>query len=163
MKCTEARQRWHLRLDKGREDAELEQHLTDCNVCRTYAARMERLVGLMDELRDETEALVPSNAPAVDSGALRVQSERAPTIARSLLRIAAVIAVAIGAGLWYRAERPPLVVEQSPNTAISTTGITLREESRNRFIAVASPSAEPNVQTYWFYPSVAVTESQDRS
>lgn len=163
MKCTEARLRWHVRLDNGAKDAELDRHLGDCEACRTYAARMDRLVGLMDELREDTDALVPSCSPVIDGGALRVQDERAPTIARSLLRIAAVITVAIGAGLWYRAEQSPLVVEQNPSTTLPTTGITLREESRHRFIAVASPSAEPNVQIYWLYPSVAVTESQDRS
>ena len=163
MKCTEARQRWHTRLDKGAIDAELDRHLADCEVCRTYAARMERLVRLMDKLREDTETLVPSSGPTIAHNAGRIRPRWSPAITRSFLRIAAVIVIAVGAGLWYRVGQTPTVVERRPSTAIPTTGITLRAESRNRFIAVAAPSAEPNVQTYWLYPSVAVTESQDRS
>jgi hypothetical protein len=47
--------------------------------------------------------------------------------------------------------------------APAVQGITLQAQSRERFIAVAVPSAEPNVQTFWFFPSVTVTESHDRS
>ena len=163
MNCTEARQCWHLRLDNGGEDAELDRHLADCEACRTYSARMEWLVGVMDELREDTETLDPSTSPATTRNASRSWYGWPTKITRTFLRIAAVIVLAVGAGLWYRAERTPIVVERHPSATIPTTGITLRAESRNRFIAVAAPSAEPNVQTFWLYPSVAVTESQNRS
>ena len=163
MNCTEARKRWHIRLDQYAPDAELDRHLADCEACRTYAARLERLIGLMDELREDTEALVPSASPATTRIAGRIRRGWSPAITRSLLRIAAVIVITVGAGLWYREGQTPTVVERHPSTVAPATGITLGVESRNRYIAVAAPSAEPNVQTYWLYPSVAVTESQDRS
>lgn len=163
MNCKKARQRWHTRLDKGVIDAELDRHLADCEACRTYAAGMERLVGLMDELHEDTEALIPSVSPEVAHHAYRIERGWSPTITRRFLRIAAAVVLTVSAGLWYRAEQSPTVVERHPSTAVSTTGITLRAESRNRYIAVAVPSTEPNVQTYWLYPSVTVTESQDRS
>lgn len=163
MKCTEARQRWHLCLDNESEDVELKRHLAECEACRSYASRMQRLVELLDELHEETETLVPSTDPAAERNTYRIRPRWSPAITRSLLRIAAVIVIAVGAGLWYRAERIPNVVERLPSTVVPAMGITLGVDSRNRFIVVPSPGAEPNVQTYWLYPSVPVTGSQERS
>jgi len=151
-------------LDQGSLDAELDRHLADCETCRTYAARMERLVGLLDDIREDTELLA---SPGTDAG-LRAAPRRrrqwmAPS-ARNLLRIAAAILVTVGVGLWYGLERTVTVVDRNIIIdAIPAMGITLRAQSRERFIVVAGPSDEPNVQTFWLYPMVAATESHERS
>lgn len=164
MKCRDARQRWHSRLDQGGLDAELDRHLAGCEKCRAYAARMQRLVGLMDELRVNTDQLAP---PVTDAGfhsALRSRRAWPTPGARQLMRIAATIVVVVGATLWFRTPKTPMVVSRTTEAAApSVQGITLRAESIERFIAVAAPSNEPNVQTFWLYPMVTVAESRDRS
>jgi hypothetical protein len=125
---------------------------------------MERLVGLLDELRDDTKSLASSVTEVGLHTAPRRRRQWTTTNGRTLLRIAAGIVIVFGAGLGYRAGRNPAAVDRHTGIPVSVTaGITLREESHDRFIAVAAPSDEPNVQTFWLYPSVAVTESRDRS
>ena len=163
MKCENARKCWNRRLDEGESDAELDEHLASCESCRRYAVDMLRLVGLFEELREDTESLTPA---VPQSGSLVTPRSRREWAmqTRSLLRIAATLVIVVGAGLWFRTPNE-LMLENPTSEAAAPAmqGITLRAESLERFIAVAVPSAEPNVQTFWLYPSVTVTESQDRS
>ena len=164
MDCINARQRWHRRHDEGASDGELDAHLASCESCRVYAAGMQRLVGLMDELREDTEHLVPPAIVANLHSAPRPRRAWSTPSVRNLLRIAATIVIIIGAGLWFRMPERLMLVDRTTETAVpALQGITLRAESRERFIAVAAPSHEPNVQTFWLYPMVNVTEGQNGS
>lgn len=155
MKCMDARERWHRRLDQGSLDAELDRHLAACENCRTYAARMERLVGLFDGLREDTESLTPAVTP-IGHGTTRREWAMQT---RGLLRIAAAIAIVVGAALWFRTPKQSMLVNLTTEAGAPTVqGITLRAQSREQFMAVAAPSNEPNVQTFWLYPMVTVTK-----
>lgn len=79
------------------------------------------------------------------------------------LRIAAAVLLTVGVGLWYGMERTVTLVDRNIVSAMPAMGITLRAESREQFIAVASPGQEPNVQTYWLYPMVNVNEGRNGS
>jgi len=150
-------------LDRNELDAELDRHLATCAECRKYAADMARLVGLFDELREDTESLTPAVTQIGHLAFPRPRREWAVQT-RNLLRIAATIVIVAGAALWFGKPKELIVENQiTKASAPAVQGITLRAESRERFIAVAAPSAEPNVQTFWLYPMVTVTESQDRS
>ena len=163
MKCKGAQERWHRRLDRRADDEELDRHLRECAKCRAYAARMGRVIELLDGLREDTESLVPSTSER----SLRPTSggPRAWVTPRgwTLLRIAAAVVVAVGAGLWHRAERGRTVSSgPSGMAARFTAGITLQDKSRERFIAVAGPSDDPRVQTFWVYPRAAAAGARDR-
>ncbi len=131
---------------------------------------MQRLVGLMDELREDTE---PLSAPSIETArtiTIATHRERRVLGARNLMRIAAAVLVTVSVGLWYGTERSATPVSVNPHApqpfresgpSEGVSGITLRAESGKRFIAVAAPSVEPNVQTFWLYPSVAVTGTQN--
>jgi len=124
---------------------------------------MVRLVGLFDELREDTESLTSA---VTQIGPLAAPRRRRGWEVQTpiLLRIAATIIIVVGAVLWFRTPNGSMVVNpMTEATAPAVQGITLRAESHERFIAVATPSAEPNVQTYRLYPMVTVTESRDRS
>lgn len=163
MRCRDARQRWHNRLDQSGLDTELDRHLAGCGSCRTYAARMEQLVGLLNDLREDTELLASPGSDAGLHAAPRLRRGWITPSARRVLRIAAAVLLTVTVGLWYGMERKAPVVDRNLINTIPAMGITLRAQSRERFIAVAAPSAEPNVQTYWLYPLVTVTDSRDRS
>ncbi len=162
MKCDNARHYWHRHLDDGATDAELDGHLASCESCRKYAANMVRLVGLFDELHEDTESLTPAATPFGHGTSRRQHGWGIQT--PILLRIAATILIVVGAALWFRTPKGSMVVSPTTEAAApAPQGITLRAESRGRFIAVAAPSDEPNIQTFWLYPMVAVAESRDRS
>jgi predicted anti-sigma-YlaC factor YlaD len=163
MKCKQAQARWHRRLDRGGSDEELDGHLGECAKCRAYAASLERVVGALDALHDDTESLVPSAImprPRATSGR---RSEWVTPHGRTFLRVAATVVVAVAAGLWYRAAQVP-TSPTGPSVMVPafTAGITLQDKSRQRFIAVVGPSDDPRVQTFWVYPSVSAAGNPDR-
>ena len=101
MNCEEARARWHERLDGGGEDAGLEEHLESCASCREYAGQMDRLAGVLDELKVETESVV--SRPVGLSADERVKAPQRMNwvFARRFMRIAAAVAVLVGGGVLY--------------------------------------------------------------
>lgn len=162
MKCENARQCWNRRLDKGESDAELDGHLASCESCRRYVADMLRLVGLFDELHEDTESLTPAVTQIGHGTSRRRRGWGMQT--PIFLRMAATIVIVVGAALWFRTPKGSMVVNPMTEAAApAVQGITLRAESRERFLAVAAPIHEPNIQTFWLYPMVTVTENRDRS
>ena len=167
MNCDEARTRWHKRFDGGAKDAELEDHLESCASCREYAGQMDRLVGVLNQLRVETESVV--SRPVGPSADERVQTPQRSNwaYARRFMRIAAAVAVLVGGGvLYYSSHRAPVGPGVSPGKVERLDpriGISLRAETAERFMAVAKPTSEPNVQLYWLYPKMKSKRSDDRS
>jgi hypothetical protein len=129
---------------------------------------MRRLTTALAELREQTEPI-------------RAQGTAGKPLARrtslgALLRVAALIAIVAGAFAIVLNLRPspirPLRVEREPlprpSDAIDARsqtagvqpvrqpalGLTLRGESAQMMLAVAVPTAEPNVQMYWLYPTL---------
>jgi len=157
MNCKLARTAWNDRMDgKTIDHAALDAHIAGCSACRQYVREMQRLTGLLDALRRDTESIA-SQGTAV---------ARPPVAgpARWLIqlrRIAAVAAVvAICGTLWIQvtADRRPV---PAPPTGAGTNaaaplesdgqeplGLTLLGESAHRFMAVAQPTVQPNVQVF---------------
>ena len=100
MNCEEARARWHERLDGGGEDAGLEEHLESCASCREYAGQMDRLAGVLDELKVETESVV--SRPVGLSADERVKAPQRMNwvFARRFMRIAAAVVVLVGGAFF---------------------------------------------------------------
>lgn len=160
MKCEEARQAWHRRLEDGRNDAGLDWHLAECTECARYARDMQRIAAALAELGAETKEVA----------SLRQPLHKAPVPGlRRLLRIAAVIALLAGLAMTYRAlwlrpelgvREPNLVADIDPKRRAlggepesrERLGITLRGESARDLLAVAASSQDSEVQLYWLYP-----------
>ena len=167
MNCEEARTRWHVRFDEGGEDAGLEDHLESCASCREYAGQMDRLAGVLDQLRVETESIV--SRPAGLSANERVEAPQRMSwaYARRFVRIAAAVAVLVGGGVLYHSSQRQTVGPGVSSGEVEPLdprfGISLRAETAERFMAVAKPTSEPDVQLYWLYPKMKSKRSEDRS
>ena len=167
MNCEEARRRWHERFDGGAEDAELEDHLESCASCRQYVEQMDRLAGVLDELRVETESVVSRPAGLSVDQRVGVSRRLRWASARRFMRLAAAVAVLVGGGvLYYSIDRvtvPPPVAPGKVEPLDPRIGISLRAETAERFMAVAKPTSEPDVQLYWLYPKMKSKRSENRS
>ena len=167
MNCEEARPRWHERFDGGAKDAELEDHLEFCASCREYAGQMDRLAGVLDELRVETESVVSRAVGLSADERVKSPQRMSWVFARRFMRIAAAVAVLVGGGVFYysshRVPVGPGVSTGEVGLADPRIGISLRAETAERFMAVAKPTSEPNVQLYWLYPKMKSKRSEDRS
>ena len=176
MNCDEARQRWHAHLDEGRDDPALDSHLVSCEACRRYGEQLGRIVSVLDELRDETESIVAGRAGRlVDEGEIRTHGLWRAFV-RPAMGIAAAVAVLVGTSLFYWGDRqvviPPRVgtasVDRSHDQdsgvispAPPRLGLSLRGESARRFLAVARPVSQDNVQVFWLYPILASDSKGD--
>jgi len=169
MNCDQARQRWHDRFDEDRDDPALDSHLNSCEKCRRYAGQMSRIVDVLDELRNETESMVPRQTEG--------RADRSEVCRRRAWRIflwpatgiAAAVVIAITASLFYLVDRNgimvnpvvPLMEIPPPRDTVERSsvsprlGISLRGESAQRFLAVEQPVSQDNVQVFWLYPAVA--------
>lgn len=164
MTCEEMRQRWHVCLDEGHDDPEVNEHLASCDECQRYVRLMSRIVGTLDELHDATESIVAR--PTYEPWSIRRRRPRIhwPVVAKRVAAIAALVAVAIGASLYFGIEpgstRLPLETDlvSVPDRRI---GISLRGESADRFVAVAASTSQDNVQMFWLYPTLASASEPD--
>ena len=167
MNCEQARTRWHLRFDEGAEDAELEDHLESCAPCREYAGQMDRLAGVLEELRVETESVVSRPAGLSVDQRVGVPQRLRWVSARRFMRIAAAVVLLVGGGVLYyssqRATVEPGAFPAEVGPPDPRIGISLRAETAERFMAVAKPTSEPDVQLYWLYPKMKAERSENRS
>jgi predicted anti-sigma-YlaC factor YlaD len=170
MNCSEAKRRWHRAWDDRAGDAELERHLAACPACRHYAEGMRRLMGMLGELRVESDAA--TSAPRQRTGARDAPTRPSPfrrvPILWRLTRVAAAVTLLIGASLYLRPKSDPessgpvtrrdeldlgdVALNQSERPSI---GVTLRGKSANRYLVTAVPESNPNVAVYRLFPSIA--------
>ena len=166
MNCEEARERWHVRFDEEIEDAKLSGHLDSCGACRQYAAQMDRLAGVLDDLRQETETIVSAPARPATSEQPRGPARTGLRFTWRLTRIAAAVAILVAGTSYFWSHRATLRPVVSPGESAPPDpriGISLRGETAQRFMAVTKPTSEPEVQLYWLYPKIEPDRSEDRS
>lgn len=169
MNCEEAQERWHQRRDEDRADAdpdrnpdhELDAHIASCQKCRAYDAEMRLVAGALDELAAEP---LPQRETTT-----RVR----PTIQvyGRLFRVAAMIALLVGASWWITNSMPPRAAQETETKIVEAQasdpsierhsrggtriGLSLRGESAGKYLALRRPTSVSNVQLYWLYPIVA--------
>lgn len=164
MNCEEARQAWHLGFEDGQANDKMKQHLRQCAACAEYVADMERITGALVELKAETEGVVSLR---------QAHQADAPRGYLRIARIAAAIALVAGLyGAYVASLRQPVVEDPSIPAVVATQhgtqvggdsadelalGVTLQGSSAQNLLAVASPTANPNVQLYWLYPRLGAT------
>lgn len=158
MNCEQARQRWHMRFDDRSVDAALEAHLAECEACREYGAQIRQVLGVLDDLREESRQVVARD------DALGPQDHARPGRSRwgrtrMAVRWAAMIAIVATASLLYLVQPRDHKASDTnsgatPTTASPIEGITLQGESARQLLAVARPTRQPNVKVYWLYPSL---------
>lgn len=167
MDCTHARQRWHDALDNGQEDAALIDHLATCDECTRYVEELRTVVDGLDELRALTDDVAETER--VDVARRSVFRLLARVSDSGLARIAAVLAVVFSVYLYHLAERQPTVEDGGERTLaplgppgpnphvvqVPRLGVSLRGESANRMVALATPTSSPNVQMFMLFPTGA--------
>lgn len=170
MNCEEARQQIIEVLDGRVATAELNEHLTQCETCRTRDAQMRRIFDVLDELHTETESVSSIRDPAL-------LHEYNPTGRPGWhgfgfnrpMRIAAAIVFMIGCGVWYVSHdasgpqpSPSVVhrptIENGESDPDQSLGLTLQGETADKYMAVAVAAAAPNVDLYWLYPVLQPTK-----
>jgi len=164
MNCEEAKIRWHHRYDNGCDNPnlDLDAHIESCESCRIYDSEMRLITSAIGELAAEP-------LPECESKPI-VQ----PTLWQSvrLARVAAIIALAIGATWWTLRSIPQqnsheivaniaggLTSEPSINQRSyddERIGLSLRGESASKYLAMAKPTGVANVQVYWLYATAPV-------
>jgi len=170
MNCNEARKRWHLRFDDGVRDEELDLHLSSCAACREYDRQMRQLADALDELRVESDDAAVWDGRPPETRAAGVA--RPPWFARplGLLRVAAVLTLVVGGGLYFGGllGRPggDVKTNDAPNgvpVAVWSDRPTLRlsEESAEKYLAVSAPTSQADVHVIWLYPRLSSGDSED--
>lgn len=162
MNCEEARKRWHLLLDDGRADPQLEQHLAACDECRTYSRQLERVLQGLDALRAESEQIAVLDSRASESAFRPAYAPRWLVEGMRFLRVAAALAFLVFGG-WYfgwhltdSARMPDgmqiVPAVSSPVSTGRTASFKLRGQTAKDYLAVQMPAPEPNVRVVWLYP-----------
>lgn len=164
MTCDQVRKRWHVCHDDGHDDPEVDSHLASCDACQRYVHLMSQIVDTLDDLHEATESIEarPSFEP-LSRPTRRARIYR-HVLGRRLAAIAAVVAIAIAASLYYGTHpgsRTQPVDIQTESFSDKRIGISLRGESANRYLAVAVPKSQENVQMFWLYPSLRGANETD--
>ena len=167
--CQQARQAWHDRID-GVADPEataaMELHLGGCEDCRRYCAQMQAMADALDHLRVVSER----------GGPVAVQPQRrAGWGALQVGRIAAAIALVVGAGLYVAMRQRGAVDERAVVVAPPTPAATQRQateepagrsepgprawirltgEFTNAYLVERRDSGHPRVHVFKLYPLV---------
>ncbi len=149
--------RWLRAVDDGVVDQGANVHVHGCTDCRQYFREMSFLLADLGSLRESTEQLS-------EVAASPIQHNRPQRIARPLplLRIAAAIVILAGAAylaMNYRPETPgskqivenPLPVKVDP--VAKDVSFKLQGQSKQSYLAVATPSSKSNVEVFWLYPT----------
>jgi anti-sigma factor RsiW len=155
MRCDEARECCHLQADgelPAACAAELDDHLSACLECRTFARQMQYLTGGLDELRhvsmnsSEPVHLVIPHLAARGRWMLAMSS------------MAAAVLAAVGLSLLaHGTRREPLRPHNPPVLAdVDTTEpvVTLTGDSLERYVAVAQRTSQVNVHVVCLFAVV---------
>ncbi len=132
----------------------LDEHLASCDACRTVFAELRELNDALADLREAT--VLPETTHRLPGRTGR---------RRQVLRIAAAVAFAIGAGLVARtiltgpARR---VVETTPPAIHVAPTVQLVAGSADRFLPVVAKTDRPDVHIVWLHQRVQ-TQKRDES
>lgn len=155
--CEQWQARWLRAADDGVVDQSANAHIHGCDDCRQYVREMSSLLADLGTLKESTEQL----GEVADSPN---QYNRPQRIARPmrLLRIAAAIVLLAGAAylaMNYQTEMPrgKQIVEIPPpvkiEPAAKDVSFKLQGQSKQSYLAVATPSSKSNVEVFWLYPT----------
>ncbi len=174
--CQQARQAWHDQID-GLATPDLvvamQLHLAHCDQCRIYCDQMKALVGGLDYLR-----LISENVPAHT----KHEKRQVRQLYQRAARIAAAIAIVIGAGLYLstlqRSSDQTVVDRPVPRAVVQVTQtakappiaapparaiVRLTGESAEKYIAVQRDTGNPKVHLFVFYPVIQETSSDENN
>jgi hypothetical protein len=169
MNCRRVRDEWHDVCDAGAAPMpEFDAHVRDCEPCRRYVRQMSRLVGALDELHHSTAAIV-SRSPGDAGGAtIRRAIPKWHRVTHALMRVAAVLVIVVGAGLYVR-HRPstqPVVQKQTPPVPTRRVSLELRGASDKALLAVREETSVENdepVDVIWLYRLPPEKQSGDET
>jgi len=168
MNCDEARRRWHDRFDRTLDDPDLEKHLESCEACRRYAEEMDRVAGLLDKLRVDSEGVISHRHNGVDDNS-RAAGRNVLLWPGRLLGVAAIVFIAVTAGLYFRTDPATVPVGGNTDNVVSAgLGAPVRFEltgkSADEYLAVQRPGvADEPVEVVWLYPTRASRQDEDES
>jgi len=161
MDCAKAQQLWHSRLDgelTPPEQASLEAHLQACDVCRAHCRQMEELTGALERLRQGSEMVGQGRAADRRGASPRPRWAEVWRVGR----VAAVMALVVGAGVYFSWQRVSKVIpvgspvpgptaERSLADGSSVAQVVLSGGCAARFIPVARETGHPNVHVFVLY------------
>ena len=157
MNCRKVRDEWHDAYDGGTVPApDIDAHLHECEKCRMYVRQMSRIVHALDGLHDATEEIVSVAAARRGDVPLSRPIPQWRRIVRTSMRVAAVLAIVITAGLYLRPgpEDQRSRVIQSQTVPIQRASLELRGRSATKYLAVHVDQRVPNdepVDVIWLY------------
>jgi len=172
MNCEEAKGRWHEVFDEGASDRAADEHVRDCAECRRYVDHMTRIADMLGELHRETESVV-SHRDSLERHQAPRRIVAIPFGRLGWLSAAAMVGLAVGVALYFQgaeADRPgagrgdfQVTSDQSSDVEATKLGLSLHGVSAERYLIVARPVSEPNVQLYRLYPALRHEENEATS
>jgi predicted anti-sigma-YlaC factor YlaD len=164
MNCEQAKTRWQQCQESGAADTALDEHLAGCAECRAYARERGCLLELLGELRADTLTL-QYEGDAVRTGRRgwrprAFMTRRVPGVAAAILLVVSAAFFASrmneqpGPQVDPIGSHPPVVALNDDKQEQMPLGITLRNESAARMLAVARPTSQSKVKVYWLYASL---------
>lgn len=168
MNCKDARQGWQRQVDGLSCDPRLLEHIAACPSCKAYCDEMETLLGVLDELRQETDAIGSRSAQPVHPESIPIGQRRWSYRIRTMIKIAAVLVFAASAWIYFNraSDAPPsgsgpIARLQETQTNTVPLGITLQGESAKQFLAVAQETGDARIQFYRLYPRLRITRNDE--
>jgi hypothetical protein len=164
MNCTTAQNHWHAQQDGElsiEQQAALTSHLTGCAVCRAYIADLEAVTGALAELRDASSGHRRNRNRGI-TAPHRLAAPSAPNEHLRGGRIAATIALVLGAGLVTWRSLPPESSRElgSPvPTALppQPARVALLDASADAYIPVERSTRQPRVHLFVLFNSAEST------
>jgi len=157
MNCRQARDEWHDACDAGTDPApHIDAHMHECEKCRMYVRQMSSIVHALDGLHDATEEIVSVGAARRRDVLLSRPVPQWRRIFSTSMRVAAVLAMVITAGLYLRPgpedQHSPVIQPQT--VPIQRASLELRGRSATKYLAVHVDQRVPNdepVDVIWLY------------
>lgn len=162
MNCEEAREYVQEAMDEAlsaEHASELERHAAVCPSCKAYAAEMAALADDLRLLRESTE--LPSD--------YQPGARRSGGAARRVARVAAVIALMIGGGVFVRSRVAPDPAQPPASNARAVAAtrfeprVTLSPSDEERYIALPQSTENPRVHIVWLHATLTGPRNKERS
>jgi predicted anti-sigma-YlaC factor YlaD len=162
MDCEKARKLWNDVIDGSEGSAPLEEmnaHFESCLECKKYKKQMADLLGVLDDLRSESE-----EGP--------VQSRPTTQLRRAIgfwMKIAAGIMIVLGTTIFlatqHQNHKPtdmPVIVSRSVDEVPQTSIVGLKQESARTLLAVQCKTDHPRVHLFVLYPLARATSVEKK-